>query len=313
MKSRILFIGTTDFAVKSLLELIYKKYKVVAVITSPDKKSGRGLKMSPSPVKLCAQKNKIKIFQPDDLINTDFLNTIKGLKPEIGVVVAFRFLPKALWSIPKLGTFNLHGSLLPNLRGAAPINWAIILNEKVTGVTTFLIDEKIDTGKILLQESLPLSKFETAKSLHDKLAILGKNIVIQTIKSLLSGIVPKIQILTGKEKTAPKLNKNNTKINWSSNLFEIESFIRGMSPLPGAWSYLKDGKETIVIKLFKVKIFNENENKHNLVVTSDKKNLLIHHHQGLLKVEILQFPNKKRMDSKSFLNGFKLKTGTKVF
>ena len=312
MKIKILFFGTPSFAKTCLEELIIKEYNICGVITSPDKKSGRGLKLKKSIVKVFSEENKLKIFQPENLKNKKFLKEIKELKADIGVVVAFRKIPKELWEIPNFGTFNLHASLLPNYRGAAPINWSIIFKEKVTGVTTFLINDNIDSGDLLLQEKISIDHNENAGSLHDKLAIIGKNIVIKTIDLFPLKFKPKKQIILGNENIAPKLTRENTKIDWSNTLEDIYNKIRGLSPFPGAWTFLVNGKENIIFKIFKAStepLIDENADNEIIII---KKNLFVKHSDGLLKLEIVQLPNKKIMQTSSLLNGFSFKSGSKV-
>ena len=312
MKLKILFFGTPSFAKTCLEELIIKEYDICGVITSPDKKSGRGLKLKKSIVKVFSEENKLKIFQPENLKNKKFLKEIKELKADIGVVVAFRKIPKELWEIPNFGTFNLHASLLPNYRGAAPINWSIIFKEKVTGVTTFLINDNIDSGDLLLQEKISIDHNENAGSLHDKLAIIGKNIIIKTIDLFPLKFKPKKQIIIGNENIAPKLTRENTKIDWSNTLEDIYNKIRGLSPSPGAWTFLVSGKENIIFKIFKAStepLIDENADNEIIVI---KKNLFVKHSDGLLKLEIVQLPNKKIMQTSSLLNGFSFKSGSKV-
>ena len=312
MKLKILFFGTPSFAKTCLEELIIKEYDICGVITSPDKKSGRGLKLKKSIVKVFSEENKLKIFQPENLKNKKFLKEIKELKADIGVVVAFRKIPKELWEIPNFGTFNLHASLLPNYRGAAPINWSIIFKEKVTGVTTFLINDNIDSGDLLLQEKISIDHNENAGSLHDKLAIIGKNLIIKTIDLFPLKFKPKKQIIIGNENIAPKLTRENTKIDWSNTLEDTYNKIRGLSPFPGAWTFLVNGKENIIFKIFKastVPLIDENADNEIIVI---KKNLFVKHSDGLLKLEIVQLPNKKIMQTSSLLNGFSFKSGSKV-
>ena len=312
MKLKILFFGTPSFAKTCLEELIIKEYEICGVITSPDKKSGRGLKLKKSLVKVFSEENKLKIFQPENLENKKFLKDIKELKADIGVVVAFRKIPKELWEIPNFGTFNLHASLLPNYRGAAPINWSIIFKEKVTGVTTFLINDNIDSGDLLLQEKISIDHNENAGSLHDKLAIIGKNIIIKTIDLFPLKFKPKKQIILGNENIAPKLTRENTKIDWSNTLEDIYNKIRGLSPFPGAWTFLVNGKENIIFKIFKAStepLIDENAGNEIIII---KKNLFVKHSDGLLKLEIVQLPNKKIMQTRSLLNGFSFKSGSKV-
>ena len=312
MKLKILFFGTPSFAKTCLEELIIKEYDICGVITSPDKKSGRGLKLKKSIVKVFSVENKLKIFQPENLKNKKFLKEIKELKADIGVVVAFRKIPKELWEIPNFGTFNLHASLLPNYRGAAPINWSIIFKEKVTGVTTFLINDNIDSGDLLLQEKISIDHNENAGSLHDKLAIIGKNIIIKTIDLFPLKFKPKKQIILGNENIAPKLTRENTKIDWSNTLEDIYNKIRGLSPSPGAWTFLVSGKENIIFKIFKAStepLIDENADNEIIII---KNNLFVKHSDGLLKLEIVQLPNKKIMQTSSLLNGFSFKSGSKV-
>ena len=312
MKLKILFFGTPSFAKTCLEELIIKEYDICGVITSPDKKSGRGLKLKKSIVKVFSEENKLKIFQPENLKNKKFLKEIKELKADIGVVVAFRKIPKELWEIPNFGTFNLHASLLPNYRGAAPINWSIIFKEKITGVTTFLINDNIDSGDLLLQEKISIDHNENAGSLHDKLAIIGKNIIIKTIDLFPLKFKPKKQIIIGNENIAPKLTRENTKIDWSNTLEDIYNKIRGLSPSPGAWTFLVSGKENIIFKIFKAStepLIDENADNEIIII---KKNLFVKHSDGLLKLEIVQLPNKKIMQTSSLLNGFSFKSGSKV-
>ena len=312
MKLKILFFGTPSFAKTCLEELIIKEYDICGVITSPDKKSGRGLKLKKSLVKVFSEENKLKIFQPENLKNKKFLKEIKELKADIGVVVAFRKIPKELWEIPNFGTFNLHASLLPNYRGAAPINWSIIFKEKITGVTTFLINDNIDSGDLLLQEKISIDHNENAGSLHDKLAIIGKNIIIKTIDLFPLKFKPKKQIIIGNENIAPKLTRENTKIDWSNTLEDIYNKIRGLSPSPGAWTFLVSGKENIIFKIFKAStepLIDENADNEIIII---KKNLFVKHSDGLLKLEIVQLPNKKIMQTSSLLNGFSFKSGSKV-
>ena len=312
MKLKILFFGTPSFAKTCLEELIIKEYDICGVITSPDKKSGRGLKLKKSIVKVFSEENKLKIFQPENLKNKKFLKEIKELKADIGVVVAFRKIPKELWEIPNFGTFNLHASLLPNYRGAAPINWSIIFKEKITGVTTFLINDNIDSGDLLLQEKISIDHNENAGSLHDKLAIIGKNIIIKTIDLFPLKFKPKKQIIIGNENIAPKLTRENTKIDWSNTLEDIYNKIRGLSPSPGAWTFLVSGKENIIFKIFKAStepLIDENADNEIIII---EKNLFVKHSDGLLKLEIVQLPNKKIMQTSSLLNGFSFKSGSKV-
>lgn len=302
MKKKIIFFGTPDFAVRSLSDLIKLKLNVIAVITNPDKKSGRGKKITYSPIKIFCLEKKIKILQPEHLFDDDFEKLIKGLKPDIGIVVAFKKIPKKIWQIPVYGTFNLHASLLPELRGAAPINWAIAYGFRYTGVTTFLLNEKIDSGKILLQKKVKIDPIENYKTLHDKLSEIGSDLVKKTIKNIINnkGVTQKT---TGNEILAPKLTVDNTKINWNKKIDEIESFVRAMSPYPGAWTEVKSKEVTVKIKIFKLKLLDRVKHK-NLNIVFTKKNIFIHHKKGTYSIEELQLPNKKRMSVRDLLNGY---------
>lgn len=310
MKKKIIFFGTPDFAVRSLSDLIKLKLNVIAVITNPDKKSGRGKKITFSPVKIFCLEKKIKILQPENLFDDKLEKLIKKLNPDIGIVVAFKKIPKKIWQIPIYGTFNLHASLLPELRGAAPINWAIASGFKYTGVTTFLLNEKIDSGKILLQKKVEIDSTDNYKTLHGKLSEIGSDLVIKTIENIEKnqGITQKT---TGNEILAPKLTIDNTKINWNKKVDEIESFVRAMSPYPGAWTEVKNNEVTIKIKIFKLKLLDRIKHKSlNIVFT--KKNIFIHHKNGTYSIEELQIPNKRRMRVKDLLNGYKFDYGLKL-
>jgi methionyl-tRNA formyltransferase len=239
-KPRIVFMGTPEFAVATLKELVDNQYNVVGVITAPDKPAGRGKKLRKSAVKQYAESVGLPVLQPTNLKSEDFNKALQALQPDLQIVVAFRMLPQVVWQLPKLGTFNLHASLLPDYRGAAPINWAIINGETETGVTTFFIDDKIDTGEIILQEKVEISPEDNASSLHDKLMTTGSHLVLKTVDLITNNQVktkaqPKIDL----PKKAPKLNKDNTKINWSAGGEQIHNLIRGLSMYPGAWTELQ--------------------------------------------------------------------------
>lgn len=305
MNKRIIFFGTPEFASICLLKILENKFKLVAVVTAPDKPSGRGKKITSSAVKKLAKENKLKILQPTNLKDPNFISELKTLKPNLIVVVAFRVLPKVVWSIPSEGTFNLHASLLPNYRGAAPINWVIINQEKITGVTTFLINEKIDSGKILLQQELEINPNDDAGSLHNKLSKIGSELVCDTIIGIINKtIIQKVQKLSGKEKIAPKLDKENTFIDWSQPLESINAKIKGLSPYPGARTKFLENCDTKIIKIFEAEVIKKSHNfKLNQVVIK-KREILISLKDGFLKCNILQFPNKKRMLALDILNGY---------
>src|SRR5690606_18033395 len=239
---RILFMGTPDFAVGSLQAILEAGLQVVGVITAPDRPAGRGRKIQYSAIKEFALQRDLVLLQPTNLKDKGFLEELRALAANLQVVVAFRMLPKQVWEMPELGTFNLHASLLPQYRGAAPINWAIINGEKKTGVTTFFIDEKIDTGAMILHDSLEIGPNEDAGSLHDRLIDLSKNTVLQTLSLIESSTLQTtIQSESSTLKSAHKLNKENTKINWENSLSEIHNLVRGLSPYPCAWTIIEDG------------------------------------------------------------------------
>lgn len=304
MNKRIIFFGTPSFAVKCLEKMVENNLKPTAVVTAPDRPEGRGKRMNKSAVKEFSETQKITVLQPSNLKDGAFIKKLNQLKPDLMVVVAFRMLPKVVWSLPPLGTFNLHASLLPNYRGAAPINWAIINKEKETGITTFFINEEIDSGAILLQEKEPIEEYDTAGSLHDKLALKGGDLICKTIFNIFKGsIKPQKQVWKGIESLAPKLNKENVFIDWSQPIKDILAKIKGLSPYPGAKSKWIDGTTTYFIKIFEAEIIEEKHNfDSNKVIIRDKK-ILITHPSGYVNCIILQFPNKKRMKAKDILNG----------
>ena len=301
---RIVFMGTPDFAVATLDAILKANYNVVGVITAPDKPAGRGQKMQQSAVKKYALEKGLNILQPTNLKNKDFLNELEILKANIQIVVAFRMLPDIIWKIPEYGTFNLHASLLPNYRGAAPINWAIINGETKTGVSTFFIDEKIDTGNIILQEEIPISEDETVGGLHDKLMIIGSKLVVKTIQLISENTIkttkqPEIEI-----KSAPKIFTETCKINWNANVNSIYNLIRGLNPYPTAWTTLINNNEEIKVKIFDVKKEVLKHSFTNGRIITSKNELKIATKDGFIIVESLQLAGKKKMDTKSLLNGF---------
>lgn len=313
-KLRIVFMGTPDFALETLRQLVENQYNVVGVVTIADKPAGRGQKLQSSPVKLYAQSMQIPVFQPSNLKDESFINALKELQPDLQIVVAFRMLPKVVWQLPKIGTFNLHASLLPHYRGSAPINWAIINGENKTGVTTFFIDEKIDTGAIILQSETPITDRETAGTLHDKLMKQGAELVLQTIDKIEEGNVKVIhQPLNEVFAQAPKIYRDTCKINWQDQGIEIERLIRGMSPYPTSWTTLRqDGKEQ-QIKIYDA-IFQKAE--HCLAIGKvkiDKKNIYVAVNEGFINITELQLSGKKRMKASDLLNGFSFKEDAVFF
>ena len=310
---RIVFMGTPDFAVGVLKELVEEKKNIVGVITAPDKPAGRGRKLRPSAVKEYAIKQKLTVLQPKNLKDKDFLDQLKKLNANLQIVVAFRMLPKVVWSMPEYGTFNLHASLLPQYRGAAPINWAIINREKKTGVTTFFIDEKIDTGEIILRSEIDIEKNETAGTLHDKLMGLGSKLVIETVSLIESGpVVTQPQPEASDLNEAPKLTAANTKIDWSLPVEKIDAFIRGLSPYPVAWTILQNDEDQLKVKVYHS--FPEKES-HKLKVGSivtTKKKIKVAVPDGYLYIKEIQLPGKRKMAISDLLNGYTFSEDAKM-
>jgi len=303
-KLRIVFMGTPDFAV-GILDTIYKNnYDIVGVITAPDKPAGRGQKVSMSAIKEYALEKNLRLLQPTNLKSEDFLTELKSLDANLQVVVAFRMLPEVVWKMPKLGTFNLHASLLPKYRGAAPINWAIINGETKTGVTSFFIDDKIDTGAMILSKETEIGANETAGELHDRLMHLGSETVLETLQLIESGkATTTLQENNPEVKTAYKLNKENCKIDWTQSGKTIFNLIRGLSPYPAAWTYIKDGENEWNVKIY-LASFEEKAHSETIgKITTTKKEIFITTKDGFLKIESLQFPGKKRMLAHELLNG----------
>lgn len=304
-KLRIVFMGTPDFAVGILDSIIKNNYEIVAVITAPDKPAGRGQKIMYSAVKEYALSKNLKILQPTNLKDENFLNNLRNLNANLQVVVAFRMLPEVVWRMPKLGTFNLHASLLPNYRGAAPINWAIINGESETGVTTFFIDDKIDTGAMILSKKTTIEPNENAGQLHDRLMKIGSETVVDTLKLIEQNkVITTTQIETEEIKTAYKLNKDNCRIDWNKSSNEIHNLIRGLSPYPCAWTTLFDEEKELNIKVYESKIIEENHSFNVGQVISTKKEIKVAVKNGFIELLSLQIPGKKKMTSKELLNGF---------
>ena len=297
-------MGTPDFAV-GILDTIYKNnYDIVGVITAPDKPAGRGQKVSMSAVKEYALEKNLRLLQPTNLKSEEFLAELKSLDANLQVVVAFRMLPEVVWKMPKLGTFNLHASLLPEYRGAAPINWAIINGETKTGVTSFFIDDKIDTGAMILSKETEIGDNETAGELHDRLMLLGSETVLETLQLIESGkATTTLQENNPDVKTAYKLNKENCKIDWSQSGKTIFNLIRGLSPYPAAWTFIKDGEQEWNVKIYLASFEEKTHSETIGKISTTKKEIFIATKDGLLKIESLQFPGKKRMLAHELLNG----------
>jgi methionyl-tRNA formyltransferase len=305
-KLRIVFMGTPEFAVGVLDTIIRNNYEVVGVITAVDKPAGRGQRLKFSAVKEYTLKNELKLLQPTNLKDDNFLTDLKSLNANLQVVVAFRMLPEAVWRMPKLGTFNLHASLLPNYRGAAPINWAIINGERKTGVTTFFIDDKIDTGVMILSEQVEINSNETAGDLHDKLMNIGSNCVVKTLQLIETNKAQTThQTDNPNIKTAYKLNKENCKIDWTKSVTEIHNLIRGLSPYPSAWCVFKDEDQEWNVKIYESYGIKE---KHTFSVgqlIATKNEIKVAVKDGFIQINDLQFPGKRRMLVKELLNGIR--------
>lgn len=309
---RIVFMGTPDFAVASLKSLVENGYNVVGVVTAPDKPAGRGKQLSESAVKKYAVENNLKVLQPEKLKNPDFIAELKSLEANLQVVVAFRMLPEIVWDMPGFGTFNLHASLLPQYRGAAPLNWAVINGETKTGVTTFLLDHEIDTGKILFREEVEIGYNDTVGDIHDRLMEIGAGLVLKTVDSLASGKVeplPQEELFAeaGELKHAPKIFKEDCRINWANQAENIRNLIRGLSPYPAAWTVFvnrQSGSETDVKLFFAEKEISDNLPEPGTIRSDGKKNLKIACADGWIKVTDLQLAGKKRMKTEEFLRGF---------
>jgi methionyl-tRNA formyltransferase len=310
---RIVFLGTPDFAVGILKSLIEAEKTIVGVITAPDRPAGRGRKLRPSAVKEYALTQGLPVLQPTNLKNKDFLAALKALHANLQIIVAFRMLPKLVWSMPEYGTFNLHASLLPQYRGAAPINWAIINGEKETGVTTFFIDEKIDTGAILLKSSVAIKDNETVGTLHDTLMVLGSQLVLKTTQLIADGDVETFpQPLKGTLKEAPKLTPENMRIDWSQSGEKIEALIRGLSPYPVAWSELIENKEVLKVKIYEARFEAE---PHRIMIGdifTTKKTMKVAVQKGYLYIKEMQLPGKRKMDIVSLLNGNNISENAKM-
>jgi len=301
---RIVFMGTPEFAVGILDTIIKNNYNVVGVITAADKPAGRGQKIKYSAVKDYALANNLTLLQPTNLKDESFLEELKALNANLQIVVAFRMLPEVVWKMPKLGTFNLHASLLPNYRGAAPINWAIINGDTKTGVTTFFIDDKIDTGAMILNSETAIAPDENAGQLHDRLMQLGSETVLETLALIEKGnVTTTIQKEHPEIKTAYKLNKENCKIDWTKPAVEIYNLIRGLSPYPSAWCFISDKNEEWNVKIHEAKMTLEDHNYDTGSLVCSKKEMKIAVKDGFIQVLSIQFPGKKKMSTPELLNG----------
>jgi methionyl-tRNA formyltransferase len=301
---RIVFMGTPAFAVTSLQFLLEAGYPVVGVITAPDKMGGRGLKqVISSPVKQFAREHALPVLQPANLKSKGFLEKLRTLKADLQVVVAFRMLPEVVWNMPPKGTLNLHGSLLPSYRGAAPIQWAVIRGENVTGVTTFLLQQEIDTGKILQQRETPILPDDDAGSLHDRMMLIGAGLVVSTLDEISSGVLKGIPQDESRASHAPKIHHQDGRIQWEKPAGEIYNLIRGMSPFPGAWTIL-DGME---LKVWKSRIHSTSAMTVPGTLSLKDKLLLVQTGDNELELLEVQMTGKRRMNARDFINGYRIK------
>ncbi|HEY3404203.1 MAG TPA: methionyl-tRNA formyltransferase [Ohtaekwangia sp.] len=302
---RIIFMGTPEFAVPSLEILLQHKFNVVAVITAPDKPQGRGQKITGSPVKECALKYNVPVLQPTNLKSPEFLEELKSYNANLQIVVAFRMLPESVWSMPSLGTFNLHGSLLPQYRGAAPINWAIINGEKETGVTTFFLKHEIDTGSVIFQEKETIYEEDTVGTVYERLMHKGAQLVLKTVTAIQQGEYPSTpQPSEITIKHAPKIFRETCEINWNQNTEQIRNFVRGLNPYPTAWCTLRDK----VFKIFSVSAVNHTNGTHDpgSVNTDNKTYLYVKTSDGWLSINELQPEGKRKMNIQEFFMGNKI-------
>ena len=307
-KPRIVFMGTPDFAVPSLEILIAAGYPVVGVVTSTDKMGGRGgKKLLESAVKKCAVKHGIPVLQPEKFRNEDFLEELRSLKAELQIIVAFRMLPTVVWDMPRLGTFNLHGSLLPKYRGAAPINWAVIRGEKETGCTTFFLKHEIDTGDVLLRHHILIGPDDTAGNVHDRMMLEGAELVLQTVQLIQSGVY-ELQAQDGSTATsAPKIHRDTCRIDWNQPVQTVHDFVRGLSPWPAAWTTL----EGDTLKIIRGAAETVSHSKIPGTVVSDGKEVLkVACSDGYLKILELQAAGRRRMDTNTYLLGSEIEAGT---
>lgn len=316
---RIVYMGTPDFAVESLRCLVERGYNIVGVVTGPDKAVGRhGSVLQPTPVKQYAVEHGLRVLQPERLKDEAFIEELRSLQADLQIVVAFRMLPEIVWSMPRLGTFNLHASLLPQYRGAAPINWAVINGDKETGVTTFFLKHEIDTGAVIRQVRVPISDTDCVGDVHDRLMMLGGNVVCDTVDDIIAGTAqatPQEQMITEELRPAPKIFKDTCRINWQKPAKQVYDFIRGLSPYPAAWTNLITPETTeMVVKVFESTIVppKNPELPCGSIETDGKHYIYVHTLDGSLSLRTLQLAGKKRMDVEDFLRGFRLTNDYKM-
>ncbi len=311
---RIVFMGTPEFAVESLRAVCDAGYDVVGVVTMPDKPVGRGQKLTKSAVKIFAEERGLKVLQPEKLKDENFVAELRSLNADLQVVVAFRMLPEVVWSMPRLGTFNLHAALLPQYRGAAPINWAVINGEKQTGATTFMLKHELDTGDIMLRQAIDILPDDDAGSVHDKLMVMGAQMVVDTIRAIEEGSakrLPQSEMEDGVAlHGAPKIFKDDMHIDWNRPTEQVHNLVRGLSPYPAAWTDFPTQKgEMVNVKIFKTKMLGERGLEAGEIATDGKSFLKVGTADGALAIEELQMAGKKRMNVQSFLQGFHLPDG----
>lgn len=315
---RIVYMGTPNFAVETLRQLVEGGYNVVGVITMPDKPAGRGHKIQYSPVKQYAIEQNLPLLQPEKLKDEAFVEALREWKADLQIVVAFRMLPEVVWNMPRLGTFNLHASLLPQYRGAAPINWAVINGDTETGITTFFLKHEIDTGEVIQQVRVPIADTDNVEVVHDKLMLLGGKLVVETVDAILNGTVKSIpqeeMAVVGELRSAPKIFKDTCRIDWNQPVKKVYDFIRGLSPYPAAWSELTTSEgETIVVKVFETeKIIESHQLPVGTIVSDGKKYIKVAVPDGFVSVLSLQFPGKKRLKTDELLRGYRLADGCKM-
>ena len=316
---RIVYMGTPDFAVESLRCLVERGYNIVGVVTGPDKAVGRhGSVLQPTPVKQYAVEHGLRVLQPERLKDEAFIEELRSLQADLQIVVAFRMLPEIVWSMPRLGTFNLHASLLPQYRGAAPINWAVINGDKETGVTTFFLKHEIDTGAVIRQVRVPISDTDCVGDVHDRLMMLGGNVVCDTVDDIIAGTAqatPQEQMITEELRPAPKIFKDTCRINWQKPAKQVYDFIRGLSPYPAAWTNLITPEATeMVVKVFESTIVppKNPELPCGSIETDGKHYIYVYTLDGALSLRTLQLAGKKRMDVEDFLRGFRLTNDYKM-
>ena len=311
---RIVYMGTPDFAVESLKALVEGGYNVVGVVTMPDKPIGRhGSVLQASPVKQYAIEKGLKVLQPVKLKDESFVEELRSLNADLQIVVAFRMLPEVVWNMPRLGTFNLHASLLPQYRGAAPINWAVINGDTETGITTFFLQHEIDTGRVIQQVKVPISDTDNVGDVHDRLMMLGGQLVVETVDNIINGTVTSVEqddmLAEGEElRPAPKIFHDTCRIDWNGmNMKQIYDFIRGLSPYPAAWTELVNGDKVLSVKIFEAEKIPADSSQYNrgAILTDGKSEVKVAVDGGYVRVKTLQIAGKKKMQTEEFLRGYK--------